>query len=621
MPEPLKDHVIVCGLHEEGLRTIEQMHGSGVPVVVVDDHPDRRLVRIVQGWDVPWLELDARLPETLRAAGIETAVALISVDSDDLHTLETTLLARELRPDLRIVVQIRNPAVGRAVAATGAAVLDVARLSAPSLVEACVRGGAHELELAGQRFVVATVRPPRRATLRELYGDLAPVAVEPRDDGPPVLCPGRDVSVGPGDSVTVLGSPAQLRAAGVRVARFAEPEEPAVGTTGARYGGAAAAARRAESDSSSAGFGAVRQWFAQLQRSAAQALDARLRWILVGLVALIALSTTVLHLGYREPEGEGMSVLDALYFTVETIGTVGYGDFYFRDEPTWLRIYAICLMLVGAMLATVFFALITNVLVSRQIQESLGRLRVTRLSGHVVVVGLGAIGIRVVELLVRQDLKVVVVESDEGNRYLAHAKALGVPVVAGDATQPDTLAAVHLTHARAVAVVTSNDLVNIETGLAVNDVLGDRRSDVPLVLRLFDRNLARTVERSFGFDSVRSTAALAAPWFVGAALGLDVQNTFYVADTPMLVAALTVAPGSGLDGLAMRELAASTRVVALARAHGALEYPPRRDTRFAAGDVAYLVGPYDELLAVLRTDRSREASARANPRDPGRRRP
>jgi hypothetical protein len=30
-----------------------------------------------------------------------------------------------------------------------------------------------------------------------------------------------------------------------------------------------------------------------------------------------------------------------------------------------------------------------------------------------------------------------------------------------------------------------------------------------------------------------------------------------------------------------------------------LEHPPRRETRFAAGDEAYVVGPYTELLALL----------------------
>ena len=45
-------------------------------------------------------------------------------------------------------------------------------------------------------------------------------------------------------------------------------------------------------------------------------------------------------------------------------------------------------------------------------------------------------------------------------------------------------------------------------------------------------------------------------------------------------------------------------MVALRRADGdgVLEYPPRRGTRFAGGDIAYLLGPYDELLDVLRRD-------------------
>jgi len=69
------------------------------------------------------------------------------------------------------------------------------------------------------------------------------------------------------------------------------------------------------------------------------------------------------------------------------------------------------------------------------------------------------------------------------------------------------------------------------------------------------------------------------------------------------VGRLTVAPGGGLDGIAMQELSARTRVIAIRRARtGEIENPPRSGTRFAAGDEAYLVGPYEELLEVLRRD-------------------
>jgi Trk K+ transport system NAD-binding subunit len=567
-------HVIVCGVAGVGLRTVEQLHHAGVRVVVVDDEPDTRLTRIVRGWGVPHVLGAPHLAETLAEAGVAGALAVICALPDDLQTLETALLARDLRPDVRVVVQIRNPAVGRALSAASVSVLDVAGLSAPSVVEACLRTGAHPLDLGGERFVVASVSPERAGSLRELFGDLAPIAVQAVEQEV-VVCPGRDHEVGPDDVVSLLGTPQQLRDANI-----AWREGPAERPT-----------RRFEL------FHRVRTLAASIMSAAA---DRRLALVLGALVVVAVTATTVLRLGYREPDGRRMTVLDAVYFTVETIGTVGYGDFSFREQAPWLRIFAICLVIVGLCLATLMFALLTNVLVTHRIEESLGRRRITGLAGHVVVVGLGSIGVRVVELLHAAGSQVVVVDSDESNRYLAQLRAIGVPVVIADATLPQTLQSVNLAEARAVAVLTSDDLVNLETALAVQD----QDKEMPVVLRLFDRQLALTVEKSFGIGLVRSTAALAAPWFVGAALGLDVLGTFYVGDAPMLVARLEVARGGGLENLAMAELSGRTRVVAISRAaeDGRLEHPPRRGTRFGAGDRAYVVGPYEELLQVLRRD-------------------
>ena len=138
----------------------------------------------------------------------------------------------------------------------------------------------------------------------------------------------------------------------------------------------------------------------------------------------------------------------------------------------------------------------------------------------------------------------------------------------------------------------------------MRESLDERWEFVPVVLPVFDRDLARMMERSFGFRHVRSTSALASPWFVGAGLGLDVLETFFVDRQPFLVGRLTIASGGGLQGLAMQDLSARTRVAALRRssAAGRLEHPPRRGTRFQGGDEAYLLGPYDELLDVFRRD-------------------
>jgi len=117
-----------------------------------------------------------------------------------------------------------------------------------------------------------------------------------------------------------------------------------------------------------------------------------------------------------------------------------------------------------------------------------------------------------------------------------------------------------------------------------------------------DLEVLDAAARRFGFGSVRSIVELAAPWFVGAALGLDVLGTFYVDRTPFVVGGLRVAAGRGLDGLAMGELSERARVVAIRRADGEAEFPPRRDTTFAAGDQACLVGLYDEVVQVRQRD-------------------
>jgi Trk K+ transport system NAD-binding subunit len=173
---------------------------------------------------------------------------------------------------------------------------------------------------------------------------------------------------------------------------------------------------------------------------------------------------------------------------------------------------------------------------------------------------------------------------------------LGVPVIFGDATLRSTLEAARVRDAAAVAIMTGNDMVNIETALAVRDLLGPGWGSgptMPVVVRVFDRSLGRTVAERFGFRHVQSTEEMATVWFVGAARGLDVLGSFPVADRTFMVGRLRIDAGTGLVGLAMNELSRDARVVAIDRGGaGRLEHPPRRGTRFGPGDLAYVVGPH-----------------------------
>jgi Trk K+ transport system NAD-binding subunit len=302
-----------------------------------------------------------------------------------------------------------------------------------------------------------------------------------------------------------------------------------------------------------------------------------------------------------------MSWIDAFYFTNETITTTGYGDFSFAKQPTWLRIYAALLMLGGVTTTALLVAFVADVLLSRRFVWSSGRPRARHLRNHIIVVGLSALGIRVVSDLIAAGHDVAVIERDQNNPFLSTTAELDVPVIFGDATLRQTLEAARVSTARAVAVLTRDDMVNIETGIVIREMLasmeapgGNRWGEVPLVLRVYDHDLGSAVAQRFGFENVRSTVELAAPWFIGAAMGLQVLGTFSVGNRSFLVGGMHVQAGSELDGLQMFEVSTQTRVIAITREDAPVDLHPRRDARLCAGDTVYLVGPYRELLATLR---------------------
>lgn len=157
-------HVIVCGLAELGLRVLEDLRRAGERAVVVSDDRESKARHVIDEWRVPCVPRSADWNTALTEAGIAGAIAIICADGDDLRNLEVALIARELRADIRVVTQLTNRAVGRAVAAGNGpgGVLDVAELAAPSMVEACLRSQVHELDIAGRRFIAAHLKVRRK---------------------------------------------------------------------------------------------------------------------------------------------------------------------------------------------------------------------------------------------------------------------------------------------------------------------------------------------------------------------------------------------------------------------------------------------------------------------------
>nr|WP_084187892.1 NAD-binding protein [Mycobacterium paraffinicum] len=531
--------------------------------------------------------LDAELAGTrvktqLAKAGVATASAVVCAGDDDATNLEIALLARKANPNIRVVARVANDVLREAVAADEGpgAILGVADLAGAAVVEACLARTTHPFEVAGIEFMVFGGEAPFDASLREIYGDLAPVAVvhneNAPDSGEVMVCPGRDVRVSTGDWTAMIGTTEEVAACGIKI-----PRQPRMRSRQSRLRRVLYAVRALPNEVNPAFYP-----------------------LIVALIFLVIGSTTLLHFSYTHP---GMSWTDAFYFTNETITTTGYGDFSFAAQPTWLRLYAAVLMLAGVTTTALLVAFIADVLLSRRFLTLSARPRVRHLRNHVIVVGLSALGVRVVTDLTEAGYEVAVIERDPNNPFLSTAAELDVPVIFGDATLRPTMEAARVDTARAVAVLTRDDMVNIETGLVVREMLGsdlapvgNRWGKVPLVLRVYDHDLGSAVAQRFGFENVRSTVELAAPWFIGAAMGLQVLGTFSVGNRSFLVGGMYVQAGSELDGLQMFEVSTQTRVIAITREDAPVRLHPRRDARLSAGDTVYLVGPYRELIATLR---------------------
>jgi Trk K+ transport system NAD-binding subunit len=559
-------HIIVSGDDALAMTIIDELKNAGVTVA--------RLANI----DLS----EAGVARELALADVAHALSVVCAGDDDATNLEIALLARKANPNARVVARIANDVLREAIADDNGpgAIFNVAELAAPSVVEACLEHTTHEFEAAGIKFVVSGREASRDATLRELYGDLAPVAVIHSDDSPTPgemeICPSRDQRVHAGDWTMMVGTADEVAAQNIKIRRLGRTR-----TRQPRLRKAFDAVRALVNDFNPAFYPVV-----------------------AGTLVLLACSTVLLRFGYQAPPRMGW--VDAIYFTIETMTTTGYGDFSFVHQPTWLRVFAALLMFSGVTTTALLVSFVADVLLSRRFVMGVARPRVRHLRNHIVVVGLSALSIRVVTDLTNAGYDVAVIEINEENRFLSAVRDLDVPVIFGDGTLRPTLQSARVDHARAVAVLTRDDMTNIETGIVLTEMLGTEVrpglnwTDIPLVLRVYDRTLGFAVAQRFGFENVRSPVELAAPWFIGAAVGLQVLGTFSVGQRSFVVGGMRVARGSELDGLRMFELSTQTRVIAITRPNSLVKLHPRRDARLHADDTVYLVGPYRELLDTLR---------------------
>lgn len=99
----LSDHYILCGYGRIGMRIAEDLRRSGVPFVIIENAEHK--VEKLKSSQLLYIDGDAEEEGSLEAAGISRAQGLILTLPEDSVNVFVTLVAREINPELFILVR------------------------------------------------------------------------------------------------------------------------------------------------------------------------------------------------------------------------------------------------------------------------------------------------------------------------------------------------------------------------------------------------------------------------------------------------------------------------------------------------------------------------------------
>ncbi|MCF2129787.1 NAD-binding protein [Strepomyces sp. STD 3.1] len=534
-------------------------------------------------------ELEATEPteDVLADAGVERAGALALVYDDDETNIRAALTARRLNPRLRLVLRLYNRRLGQhiedlldqsAALATGAGgatgpdaaepsttVLSDADTAAPALAATALVGTSKIVETDGLLLRAVERNPPLPGQVAD--PGLCTLALLSATSNDPA---GADGSEDSGEGPQLLPDAAAVQAATGR---------GTVALEHVSYSGPSLPAGRASVPP-----------FAEL-------FSRRLRWSLAGLAAcVVALAVALILVTDDHP-------LHATYVTLL--------DLFSINEPAHnadlgRQILQLLSGFVGLLLLPVLLAAVLEALGTFRTATAL-RKPPRGLGGHVVLLGLGKIGTRVLTRLREMDIPVVCVEADPEARGMATARRLRVPVVLGDVTQEGVLEAAKIQRAHSLLALTSVDTTNLEAVLYGRSV----RSGLRVVLRLYDDDFATAAYRTLraahpgALTRSRSVTHLAAPSFAGAMMGRQILGAIPVERRVLLFAAVEVAGHPQLEGRTVGEAfrAGAWRVLALEVTDGSASGEGEAEGEGAAPRESRLVWDLPDTYVLRGADR------------------
>ncbi|NUU21902.1 MAG: potassium transporter TrkA [Streptomycetaceae bacterium] len=543
--------MVVCGDDALAYRLtseLARLYAQPVTVLVPSERAGSgpRIAELARGQGLSVRLREAAEPseEALLLAGVQHAEAVALAYTDDQINIHAALRVRRINPAVRLVVRIFNRKLGRYVEdllarAAGPAgpettttVLSDADTAAPALVAAALAGQRSRIVEADGLLLraadraagepVGTVEDGELCTLALLSDTASVRRAEGDADRGPVLLPDDDAV----DVAALTRSRVVLEA----VTRETAQPEHSPGP------GPLQVLPRVP----------IRELFSRRLTMAVATL--------VGLEAVFAVLTwRVTH----EPplRAAYLSLLDLLSMGDPALG-----------EPKGRQILQLLSGLTGLALLPVLFAVVLQALGSFRTATAL-RQPPRGLAGHVVLMGLGKVGSRVLGRLHTLGIPVVCVERDPKARGVALARQLHVPVIIGDATQEGVLESAVIETAQAVLALTSSDSSNLETALYAREY----QPSIRVVMRLFDDEYAAVVNQAMrasypeATTRSRSVSTLAAPAFAAAMMGRQILGALPVERSVLVFVALEVGDHPQFQGRTVDEAFApgKWRVLAL----------------------------------------------------------
>jgi voltage-gated potassium channel len=187
------------------------------------------------------------------------------------------------------------------------------------------------------------------------------------------------------------------------------------------------------------------------------------RRLYLGLVALllVVVAGTAGYIGF------GLGVLDAVFQTVITVSTVGFGES--RPFGTGEKVFTIALIVVGVATAAYTFGVTIDTFVEGYLGGTYRRRRMERqiaaMQGHMILCGWGRVGQAIARHLGTSMGQIVVVDSSP-----ARIATVDAPNVQGDATDERVLRAAGIDRARVLVTALNTDADNLYVTLTARSM-------------------------------------------------------------------------------------------------------------------------------------------------------